>query len=140
MIFFHFGVLAFLHFLYKCFHQNFPSNFFLPCLLTWFFIFNNEPYLSSQLSFAFSDNIMEIRIHFELYSVILTHFFEKISQFSFILMFAFVKIVTGDVRVTRSICRSKNLHFGFFKESSPNLGYIHLKMPNSFLECKALSK
>ena len=109
----------------------------LPTLiLTWFFIFNNEPYLSSQLPFAFSDNILEIRIHFELYSVILTHFFEKISQFSFILMFAFVKIVTGDVRVTRSICRSKNLHFGFFKESSPNFGYIHLKTPNSFLVCQ----
>ena len=51
-------------------------------------------------------------------------------------MFAFVKIVTGDVRVTRSICRSKNLHFGFFKESKPNFGYIHLKTPNSFLECQ----
>ena len=49
-------------------------------------------------------------------------------------MFAFVKIVTGDVRVTRSICRSKNLHFGSFKESSPNFGYIHLKTPNSFLK------
>ena len=51
-------------------------------------------------------------------------------------MFAFVKIVTGDVRVTRSICWSKNLHFGFFKESLPNFGYIHLKTPNSFLECQ----
>ena len=30
MNFFHFGVLAFLQGLYKCFHQNFPSNFFLP--------------------------------------------------------------------------------------------------------------
>ena len=43
-------------------------------------------------------------------------------------------------RVTRSICRSKkeNLHFGFFKESLPNFGHIHLKTPKSFLECHCL--
>ena len=34
MNFFHFGVLAFLQGLYKCFHQNFPSNsFFTLCIL-----------------------------------------------------------------------------------------------------------
>ena len=34
MNFFHFGVLAFLQGLYKCFHQNFPSNFFFTlCIL-----------------------------------------------------------------------------------------------------------
>ena len=64
------------------------------------------------------------------------YFIMNFAQSIFISMFAFVKIVTGDVRVTRSICRSKNLHFGFFKESSPNFGYIHLKTPNSFLECQ----
>ena len=63
-------------------------------------------------------------------------FWNKFALFIFILMLPFVKIVTGDVRVTRSICRSKNFHFGFFKESKPNFGYIHLKTPNSFLECQ----
>ena len=63
-------------------------------------------------------------------------FSNKFALFIFILMLPFVKIVTGDIRVTGSRCRWKQLHFGFFKQSSPNCGYICLKTPNSFHECQ----
>ena len=75
-------------------------------LLTWFFIFNNEPYSSVLLALAISYNFLEIWVHFKLFSVILSRFSEKFAWFNFILIITFVNTWSNFEQILQKQCES----------------------------------